>query len=496
MNKRNTKYWIMGAIAVIIGIGLTFPFLIAKSRLNAEIAQLKKEGLPVTPREFANKYYKPIPKEENAAATFDAAYALYTKDKDFRNLVSVGTAQCPSYDQKIAPQLLSTAQEFIKGNNELLNKMSEIRKYDRIHFNHSWEDSYSIPLPHLNKLRNTARIFCVKMELIIYKNNPKQASELLQEMFHLSKLASQSPFMIGQLVFYACDTIAPGILQRFMSTLSFTSEQLKGLEKICSEHEQYVIKRWPYMWKAELTLALSWAKHNILDGRFLNPYKSYPYIKDIPKNYRIAFYNYSGQYINDIASQVRSSKAMMNVPVDIYVKRKRKLEKIRNDNKTSQHSNMFWGSNLNLYLKALGVIARLRCAKTACAVERFRLKYNRFPKTLEQLVPEFLGKVPIDPFDGKNLRYFRDEFDMNFEVPLPFKKKNKKEEKNQEPEDSMFGSSTNYSTERELAYKTVTLKKKGFYVYSVGKDLIDNKALSIEDRRHSDKDILFIVIDK
>jgi hypothetical protein len=38
-------------------------------------------------------------------------------------------------------------------------------------------------------------------------------------------------------------------------------------------------------------------------------------------------------------------------------------------------------------------------------VERHRRKYGQAPAKLEQLVPEFLTAVPVDPFDGKPLRY-------------------------------------------------------------------------------------------
>jgi hypothetical protein len=51
------------------------------------------------------------------------------------------------------------------------------------------------------------------------------------------------------------------------------------------------------------------------------------------------------------------------------------------------------------------IIARLRCARVALAVERFRLKEGRLPDSLEQLKPAFLEAVPEDPFDGKPLRY-------------------------------------------------------------------------------------------
>src|SRR5207248_5771811 len=41
------------------------------------------------------------------------------------------------------------------------------------------------------------------------------------------------------------------------------------------------------------------------------------------------------------------------------------------------------------------------------AVERYRRVNNRWPDTLTDLVPTFLPNMPLDPFDGKPLRYRR-----------------------------------------------------------------------------------------
>ncbi|MCI0681043.1 MAG: hypothetical protein L0Y71_02975 [Gemmataceae bacterium] len=50
--------------------------------------------------------------------------------------------------------------------------------------------------------------------------------------------------------------------------------------------------------------------------------------------------------------------------------------------------------------------ARLECASTALAVERYRLKHGRWPATLADLVPDgFLPEAPQDPYDGEPLRY-------------------------------------------------------------------------------------------
>ena len=48
-----------------------------------------------------------------------------------------------------------------------------------------------------------------------------------------------------------------------------------------------------------------------------------------------------------------------------------------------------------------------RLASSAIAVERFRLANGQLPESLKALTPRFLSTVPIDPFDGANLRYRR-----------------------------------------------------------------------------------------
>jgi hypothetical protein len=42
---------------------------------------------------------------------------------------------------------------------------------------------------------------------------------------------------------------------------------------------------------------------------------------------------------------------------------------------------------------------------TAIALKRYQLKHGNYPATLKSLVPEFLPAAPIDPVDGKPLRY-------------------------------------------------------------------------------------------
>ena len=55
--------------------------------------------------------------------------------------------------------------------------------------------------------------------------------------------------------------------------------------------------------------------------------------------------------------------------------------------------------------KVLRVEAARRVVVAAIALKRFQLRNGHWPQTLDELVPDFLASVPVDPYDGKPLRY-------------------------------------------------------------------------------------------
>ncbi|MCS7263856.1 MAG: type II secretion system protein GspG [Armatimonadetes bacterium] len=53
--------------------------------------------------------------------------------------------------------------------------------------------------------------------------------------------------------------------------------------------------------------------------------------------------------------------------------------------------------------------AHQRLLQTALALSQYRHKRGSYPATLSELVPNYLPYVPKDPFDGKTLRYRKEE---------------------------------------------------------------------------------------
>jgi len=56
-------------------------------------------------------------------------------------------------------------------------------------------------------------------------------------------------------------------------------------------------------------------------------------------------------------------------------------------------------------------LERFNWEATAClfALRAYQKGNGHLPSSLEELVPRYLSKVPIDPFDGKPLRYSREK---------------------------------------------------------------------------------------
>ena len=57
--------------------------------------------------------------------------------------------------------------------------------------------------------------------------------------------------------------------------------------------------------------------------------------------------------------------------------------------------------------RALQTQARLHQARLACALEVYFLQHQRYPDTLNELVPAFIDQVLLDPCDDKPMRYSR-----------------------------------------------------------------------------------------
>ncbi len=149
----------------------------------------------------------------------------------------------------------------------------------------------------------------------------------------------------------------------------------------------------------------------------------------------------------------------------------------------------------------------------ALKIELYRQEHGEIPETLEALVPEYMNTVPLDPMDGKRLRYQagmietlvekieapEDEHDLGDAREASKKSKNEEDDFwsgiGKQDSDLIY-----YSRDMEDFWgsrppKRTIVRLEGWRVYSIGWDLIDQNGQDWKRKQYDkEHDISFTVI--
>jgi hypothetical protein len=79
------------------------------------------------------------------------------------------------------------------------------------------------------------------------------------------------------------------------------------------------------------------------------------------------------------------------------------------ENTCTRHEAFGSCTGLTTWKQGCRTLACLSAIRLTIACKRYERKYGNLPETLEKLVPEFIPVVPTDPFDGKPMRYSREQ---------------------------------------------------------------------------------------
>ncbi len=75
--------------------------------------------------------------------------------------------------------------------------------------------------------------------------------------------------------------------------------------------------------------------------------------------------------------------------------------------RNSQASRLVASSTVMVQLTA-DMLAVVRYTQMGVAIERYRLKQNKPPASLDDLVPDYIEAIPTDPYSGEALLYKQD----------------------------------------------------------------------------------------
>jgi hypothetical protein len=358
-----------------------------------------------------NKWYVEPPPDLNAAPLYQrACIALNIAPADYQSkfLPIVGNGRLPSPGDRISPGMQAAMGEFLQRNQAALDLFEKAAALNQCRYPVDLTKGRSVTLPHLNKLRQAARVIRLAAVYHALSGDGAQAGQDVLSGFALAKSLELEPTLMSQTVRSWCIVTAANALEETLGRVAIPTGTLSLLEHSLQQAADsdaagtglirgIVGER--AMDLAFFDLPVDQQKQLLDTTRIFAPIAQPrptldPSLATEDRQFLTESYL---QILNDLTKPFPARRVLQK-----YV---------------AQRAAEAWKRKLAVSAVRLqpleGMASReemmlvyLRLAQTAVALEHYRASnQGHYPDSLKQLVPVYLPAIPRDPFVGKKLLY-------------------------------------------------------------------------------------------
>ena len=430
--------------------------MLLASPLDEELQKLKQAGIPTTAEELN---FPEIPDSENGAVVYRGVFKfcedLYQKHQEewkyFPAEGSVKWEDAPEAEKKKVGDLIMHNPDFIQ-MYRLLEKASlmksqfltkaDVQKWLLSEFPYT-----PLPLTHLAQLRRCARLLCAKAIIELDYGSIDNALNACLTGLRLGRSISDEPLLISQFSRMSLDAIAVGYsLEKVMKKGEGDSQLYQALineiqTEIGANSTNYGLRgelvindlsRFSYWRKLGKEMFEFNEDDRKATEKTIEVYKKFPgdHTKEIKgvEEYRRKYKDVLKE--SYLKSGCKDPQAFIDMQEIFYLDKilkvfsltKKPFWEVRDElQKTDdeirkapkekailtqeilqvENSNMFTG----MYTQEARTDAYLGAAELGLANRIYRQKHGKFVDSLNQLTPEILSSLPLDPFTGKDYIY-------------------------------------------------------------------------------------------
>jgi hypothetical protein len=375
-------------------------------QLEREVKRLRERGQPLAAEDFT---YVPLADDQNAATfLMDAAKAFNPNATPPRASNNIYPPY-PPYDAKWMAD--AGASEAAHG------KLFQLAREARSRPKAQWRDQpFTAPLTianlgmnNLNAARNLANILGDGAEYQHLTGNDAEALDRARDLLHLSGSLRQDDPMISQLVATGIDAmaanailqIAPGLrLDRSTNPAARASAQAVLADLLNEAPLRDGVRRSLVFEQA--------AMHEFRTGAGSGTWVVRPLV-----DAQLVWDHRNLEILIHAASDARNKPQFVAAMARATVEQPRETGPRSaalavGYRHTPRYSRWFaTDANYDRYLETtFRVLGERRMTAVSLAAQLFRADHQRWPKTLDELVPAYLPSAPLDPFaDGKPIGY-------------------------------------------------------------------------------------------
>lgn len=264
--------------------------------------------------------------------------------------------------------------------------------------------------PHLTRLRDTIRALVIKAQVEAWSGNPRKATDTALVAIKTTQFLREEPSLISQLVRFACERIVCGGLENLsfgydlprdktiliMAELKRMTDPAPLVKAMDGERVFFGSEEFERLIAGKASVA------ELVDGSHLNRNSLLAWKMRRPLGNAVLKKDYA-VYLEVLGKIQDNLRTPYYTTAD--VRRVNPIEKQIPD--FCVISRMTLPAIDSVQERAAGAQSRLELCRGGLALNLFRQKNGKYPIMFEELVPDFLEALPLDPFTGKPFEYRR-----------------------------------------------------------------------------------------
>lgn len=377
--------------------------------VEAKLSEIRRQGYPVTMAELEAWRETPAASANGALFVTNALAKIVPANRMDKMLPILGVAQIPNPGEDWPPEFLRVSKEHLLKNEEALELFHRVGEYTRYAYPWTYATNLlQVPMmPYFPALREATRLLCLEAEIGAQSTNSKSAARSLSAAVQFGDSLAREPLLLPQLVRFACLGMGIDHLSRALTRVEFEDEQLLELSAALAPIEQAQSLERAFV--GELCYGTTAFREQATRKIILDEASNWwvglmtddePYAKWM-MGWRLWVYRSAGllkldqlEHLHQLRQAIECAKQPLPtrlVAIERWLQGTKAISRFR------VMTRQFVGSLDSVVRHEAQMVARVRSARAAIAIEQYRHERQKLPV---ELPGDF-----FDPIDGKKLRY-------------------------------------------------------------------------------------------